>query len=200
MAARKTQPPKIGSGTVSAVKAVIPEVPCYRIAVTGHRPGKLFGYNINSDQYTPVRKFFRKVIATVRINHPVIEAISGMALGADTIWAQEAIAQGIKLHSYVPFVGQHRIWYPESVAVYKELLKKAGQITVVTQGEVPQTQVAKAMNTRNHAMVDACDLLVAIWDGSSGGTGNCVQYARGKGVKILVYHPFTGEMSKINFK
>jgi uncharacterized phage-like protein YoqJ len=35
-----------------------------------------------------------------------------------------------------------------------------------------------AMQIRNEWMVDHCDLLVALWDGSPGGTGNCIRYAK----------------------
>jgi uncharacterized phage-like protein YoqJ len=34
------------------------------------------------------------------------------------------------------------------------------------------------MQIRNEWMVDRCDKLIAVWDGSKGGTGNCVDYAK----------------------
>jgi uncharacterized phage-like protein YoqJ len=34
------------------------------------------------------------------------------------------------------------------------------------------------LQKRNEWMVDHCDLLIAVWDGSEGGTANCVRYAR----------------------
>ncbi|WP_188052008.1 hypothetical protein [Azospirillum sp. Sh1] len=40
------------------------------------------------------------------------------------------------------------------------------------------------MNTRNEWMVDHSDRLLALWDGSQGGTANCVRYARGLGRPI----------------
>lgn len=36
------------------------------------------------------------------------------------------------------------------------------------------------MQRRNAWMVDHCDFLLACWDGSPGGTGNCMAYARAK--------------------
>jgi uncharacterized phage-like protein YoqJ len=40
----------------------------------------------------------------------------------------------------------------------------------------------RAMQRRNEWMVDRADKLVALWDGSWGGTFNCIEYARKKGV------------------
>jgi hypothetical protein len=38
-------------------------------------------------------------------------------------------------------------------------------------------------------MVDNSDLLIAVWDGSSGGTSNCVSYATIKGKQIIRIDP-----------
>ncbi len=38
-------------------------------------------------------------------------------------------------------------------------------------------------------MVNNCDMLIAVWDGSDGGTANCVKYAQSKGVDIRIINP-----------
>jgi hypothetical protein len=38
-------------------------------------------------------------------------------------------------------------------------------------------------------MVDRCDIVIAAWDGSRGGTGHCVEYARHKKKEIIVLTP-----------
>jgi hypothetical protein len=43
-------------------------------------------------------------------------------------------------------------------------------------------------------MVDHAELLIAVWDGTSGGTANCVKYARKDGVEIWRINPATHEM------
>ncbi len=43
------------------------------------------------------------------------------------------------------------------------------------------------MQKRNEWMVDNCDMLVAVWDGTDGGTYNCIDYAkRMKKPRILI--------------
>jgi uncharacterized phage-like protein YoqJ len=43
-----------------------------------------------------------------------------------------------------------------------------------------------AYQLRNEFMVDAADVLAAFFDGSRGGTFNCVQYARSVGRKTVI--------------
>jgi uncharacterized phage-like protein YoqJ len=38
------------------------------------------------------------------------------------------------------------------------------------------------MQIRNEWMVDNAHIVLALWDGSSGGTGNCIKYANRKSV------------------
>jgi hypothetical protein len=45
---------------------------------------------------------------------------------------------------------------------------------------------------RNERMVDLSDMVAAFWDGSSGGTGNCVCYARSIGKRMVRFSDFTG--------
>ena len=41
------------------------------------------------------------------------------------------------------------------------------------------------MQKRNEYMVDLTDKVIAVWDGSKGGTGNCVRYAEKCGKEII---------------
>ena len=45
------------------------------------------------------------------------------------------------------------------------------------------------MQKRNEYMVDKCDILLAVWDGSAGGTNNCVKYARKLDKEIIIIDP-----------
>lgn len=41
------------------------------------------------------------------------------------------------------------------------------------------------MQKRNEYMVDLADIVIAVWDGSASGTGNCVRYAERCGKQII---------------
>ena len=45
------------------------------------------------------------------------------------------------------------------------------------------------LNARNHGMVDACDMMLALYDGTPSGTGNCVTYAQKQGVPVVMIAP-----------
>ena len=45
------------------------------------------------------------------------------------------------------------------------------------------------MQIRNQWMVDNCELLIAVFDGTSGGTANCVNYAKSIRKNTVVINP-----------
>jgi uncharacterized phage-like protein YoqJ len=136
-------------------------------AATGHRPNKLGGYG--EDVYQRLKFMARFYLRDTKPK----EVISGMALGWDQAWADAAVAEGIPFIAAVPFEGQENIWPEESKARYRELLGKASSKIVVCPGGY----AAWKMQRRNEWMVNICTKLVALWDGTSGGTGNCIKYA-----------------------
>lgn len=153
------------------------------IAFTGHRPNKLGGYDDKTNLRSRIMKRVDEVFTPYKFQNIII--ISGMALGVDTWAAEFAIAHNIPFHAYIPFVGQERMWPPAAQAHYHDLRRKAALcVHVCSEG-----YAAWKMQKRNEAMVDSCSVLIAVWDGTSGGTGNCVQYAKSKGCKIIHINP-----------
>jgi precorrin-6x reductase len=45
------------------------------------------------------------------------------------------------------------------------------------------------MQRRNMQMIDCADIVIAVWDGSTGGTKNAVDYAEESGLKIIFIDP-----------
>lgn len=138
------------------------------MAFTGHRPEKLGGYGPSRLQWA-VRGALREALLAL---NPSL-CISGMALGVDQ-WAAEACLElDIPFVAAVPFAGQESRWPAESQRHYHELLKRAWRVHVVSGGGY----APEKMHTRNEWMVDHCNTLVSVWNGSSGGTNNCREYA-----------------------
>lgn len=145
------------------------------ICGTGHRPNKLGGYG---------RPVLDRLIAVahawLEANRPDV-VISGMALGWDQALAVAAIRLKIPTHAYIPCVGQESMWPEKSQKFYHKILERcAFQRTVH-----PDTFTPVCMQWRNEAMVDAADTVLALWDGSPGGTGNCIRYAKQKKKPIV---------------
>lgn len=138
------------------------------IAVTGHRPDKLLGYG--RDREHRLGFYARMCLNGVSCK----KVITGMALGWDMAVAGACVFWHIPFMAVIPFDGQELRWPEESQYTYRQLLRIADETTVVSGGKYS----AYKMQLRNQFMVDRCDLLLALWDGSDGGTANCVRYAQ----------------------
>ena len=77
------------------------------ISLTGHRPDKLAGYDMTNDYYNRLRQRLIRIIERSLAQYPTVECHSGMALGADTVWAEAIIACRDKYgKDRVPFVAE----------------------------------------------------------------------------------------------
>ena len=157
---------------------------------TGHRPNKLGGYNPNPIQ-TQIRKRLTEMIRDT-YGMGIRNFITGMALGVDQ-WACEILIdlrkrpeyKDIKIIAAIPFKGQEGAWFKQSVEHYNELLKQVDRVEYTS----PPGYAAWKMQTRNKWMVDHSKIVIAVWDGTSSGTANCVKYAQIKKKQIYRINP-----------
>lgn len=134
---------------------------------TGHRPNKLGGYG--DDVLERLIDLANRQLS----EHNVEKVVSGMALGWDTALAIAATQRNIPFIAAVPFLGQERMWSEDQQTIYHNLLDLSEKTVIVCDGGYGPWK----MQRRNEWMVDNSDLVFALWDGSKGGTANCVQYA-----------------------
>jgi len=139
------------------------------IAFSGHRPNKLGGYNLPNPTYIYVCQEIDKLLRQLNPD----KVISGMALGVDQWAANIAMKLNIPVLAAVPFEGQEKKWPPKSQNIYHKLINKCSEVVYIC----PPGYTNKKMQIRNMWMVDQCDILIGIHDGSEGGTGNCLKYA-----------------------
>lgn len=138
------------------------------VAGTGHRPDKLGGYD--EDVFRALVELARTAIT----RYEPLLVISGMAQGWDQALAQAAQDLRVPYAAAVPFANQDMVWPREARARYRALLAGASHVAMVSPGPFTPAK----MQRRNEWMVDHCDALLALWDGSRGGTFNCLEYAR----------------------
>ena len=145
------------------------------VSGTGHRPNKLGGYGMPATV-----KLVNLARDWLEENKPS-QVISGMALGWDYALAAAAFDLDIPFIAAVPFEGQEKMWPDESKRNYHTLLADASKVEYVCEpGYAPWK-----MQKRNEWMVDNSDLVLAVWNGTPGGTANCVRYAQQKGIEIV---------------
>lgn len=149
------------------------------VAFTGHRPDKLgFEY----DYEGPYSEYLFQEIGCILKDIKPTKGIVGMALGVDTIAALECLYQGIPVTAAIPFKGQESRWPEKSQEIYKKIL--AHKLVTPVYVCEPGYHYRK-MQIRNEWMVDRCDVLIAVWDETEGGTFNCIKYADKK--KQIIY-------------
>jgi uncharacterized phage-like protein YoqJ len=139
------------------------------VSCTGHRPDKLGGYGPAAQAH--VYQIAYDWLETFRPS----ELCSGMALGWDQACAEAAIVLGIPLVAIVPFAGQEARWPAPSQEHYRLLLAHATRVWQVSTGGYDSVK----MLIRNQRLVERGDLLLAMFDGTPGGTQHAVNYAKG---------------------
>ena len=167
------------------------------ISLTGHRPNKLAGYKLTNNFYTRLRKRLIRIIERSLENYQVVECHSGMALGADTVWAQAIIdcrhrfgKDRVRLVADIPDYNQSSRWTDDSKRLWKALLGYADEVR--TYNENDGKSYAYVLNQRNIGMIDACDLLIAVYNGDkTGGTANGFNYGKSTGKYITIIAPHT---------
>ena len=146
------------------------------VSFAGHRPDKLGGWNPAHPIVGSVRRGLRLALEGIRPSR----AISGMALGVDQWAAWACVELDIPFVAAVPCDDMDSMWPERSRASFRDLLDQADEVHVVSPGPYKPWK----MQRRNEWMIDNSSLLVAVHDGSAGGTFNCIRYAEAVGRAI----------------
>lgn len=120
------------------------------------------------DAHCRLAKFAKETLKTIQPDF----VISGMALGWDLALAEACDWVNIPFVAYLPCKGQAAAWSEQFQNLYENLLTYADKIVVVSPEYTPV-----CMQERNRRMVDNADHILALWNGSPGGTSNCIRYA-----------------------
>ncbi len=143
------------------------------VAFTGHRHWKYSEVKASLDEI--VVKYGRDAVW-----------ICGGAVGLDSHAAQYTMENGIRLWLVLPFspVVMSKRWNSGQKDLLHKTIKYAEKLSVLS----PVYDV-RFYQERNERMVDMSHVLCAFFNGSAGGTANCVRYARYIGQPIDAYHP-----------
>lgn len=165
------------------------------IALTGHRPDKLAGYDMTRPYYDRLRNHLIMILETIIDRYDIVECHSGMALGADTIWAEAIIhckekhGDRVMFVADIPDYNQPSRWTRQSQEVWHDLIAQATLVNTYQKND--GMSYAYVLNQRNIGMISECDILLAVYDGTPGGTANAVRYAQKKNKSIVRIDPKT---------
>ncbi len=160
------------------------------VCFTGHRLQKLpFGFNEEDPKCIKMKRMLCRKIEDLIVNHGASHFISGMAIGVDMICGEIVLElknehPHITLECAIPCRSQPDRWSKEMKDRYYSVLNQSDCKTVLQEH-----YTADCMHKRNEYMVEKSEIVIAVWDGSSSGTGYTVNIAKEKGKKIYVLNP-----------
>lgn len=154
-------------------------------AFTGHRAWKL---PWGSDEEDPRCQAVKTILAQ-RLEQAFSMGcrtfLCGMALGCDLYFA-EAVLQlrerepDARLVAMIPCPNQSSGWTQPQRQRYAALLDRCDRRELLEP-----VYSEGCMLRRNQAMIDRAQVLISVYDGSPGGTGSTVRYARSRGLTVL---------------
>ena len=151
---------------------------------TGHRPEKLPWGSYEEDPRCCALKLLiaRQIEQAAEAGAQTF--CCGMARGCDLYFA-EAVIQAktvrpeLRLEAWLACPGQADLWRETDRIRWQNLLDLCDSIHIL---EAHYSD--GCLLRRDKAMVDRVDELISVWDGSPGGTGWTVRYAKRQGKKL----------------
>ena len=128
----------------------------------------------------------RNHVLSLRVQHPDLILISGMAEGWDEAIAKVGMREGIPYLAYVPNPGYGRYYWQEHTLTGRNRMSTFNELLVAAQKVIYVAQTVYVGNVhanfvRNQVMVDACDMAL-VYNPQSSGTRHAVSllHAAGK--------------------
>lgn len=160
------------------------------VCFTGHRPNKLYGYDLTDERYIKLYNVIKDYCKEMIEGHGYDTFYSGGALGLDTV-AFIAINSlkkeypNIKNILAIPFENQYIKWNNKDKERYEKMKALADKIIYVDKLDKYKIKDYKEdiyypakMQKRNEYIVDNSDVVISVWDRKrKGGTYNCIKYA-----------------------
>ena len=160
----------------------------YSVSFTGYRPEKMPFPNEEHPRCAALKTRLRELIEKC-IKDGADCFFSGMARGTD-MWCAEIVLElkktypNIKLCAIIPCRTQTSGWTDEEKRRYDSISQECDSVVCISE-----SYTKSCMMKRNRALVDCCDLLIAVYDGQPGGTAHTVSYAQSKSKKIITVEP-----------
>ena len=167
---------------------------------TGHRPDKLpWGLCEQDPRCAAIKHSLDREVEGL-YHRGFRHFISGMAMGCDLYFVEAALNLREKypeltVEGAIPCPTQADRWPERQRRRWRELLGRCDLETVVQQH-----YDRFCMLRRDRYMVDRSAAILAVFDGTPGGTQYTLNYAMNKSLEILLLDPFRPEASAVRFE
>jgi ribonuclease HI/uncharacterized phage-like protein YoqJ len=146
-----------------------------RVAVVGHKPTELGGYEENL-LTGELRRRLGEVLEAKRELHPDLVVLTGLGLGAEQLGAEAAAAVGVDYVAVLPYPDPDSVWPAPSKDRFRSLLAGARSV-VVLQSRPPENKqkAGAALSRRDAWLYRHADEAIAVWDGADPIVGRMVR-------------------------
>jgi uncharacterized phage-like protein YoqJ len=156
---------------------------------TGHRPAKLPWHDNEDDTRCTALKSSLFDIVEALYYADKTHFICGMAIGCDMYFCEAVLKlrsehDDVTLEAAIPCEQQTAKWNDFYKKRYLYLIHQCDIETVLQRN-----YTADCMKRRNQYMVDNSSVLVAVFDGTPGGTSQTLAYAKSRGLDIIKLSP-----------
>jgi len=137
-----------------------------KIAIVGHRPPEIGGYEKNPTA-DGLRRHIKEILVAKASIFDEVAVLTGLQLGTETLGAEAAIEAGVPFIAVLAFPDPSARWPKAAQKHFDELIDQAIDV-VVLANQVPSSpaQVAKAFAKRDRWLQTEAAEAVVVWDGS----------------------------------
>ena len=151
---------------------------------TGHRPEKLpWGKDESRADCIALKRRIDEALEEL-YHRGFRNFITGMALGCDLYFAEAVLAlrqrHEVGLEAAIPCLSQAKNWSAQEQARYQSILEQC-DLELAVQHNYTQG----CMLRRNRYMVERSTALLAVYNGSKGGTRYTISYALDRGLEVV---------------
>jgi ribonuclease HI/uncharacterized phage-like protein YoqJ len=145
------------------------------VAVFGHRPPELGGYDENPVA-AGVRDKVAEILAAKKEMHPDLWMLTGLLLGAEQLAAEAARKAGVPYVAVQPYPAPESQWPSSSRDRYADLIRHAGA-AVLLERSVPDSKpkFGAALARRDGWLAKHANEAIVVWDGQDQALGKLVR-------------------------
>jgi uncharacterized phage-like protein YoqJ len=157
----------------------------------GHRPFKLpYGFEEDHPDCVRLKLMLGMEIETM-IAQGCTTFYSGMTWGV-SIWCAEMVLnmkqafpeKNIRLNAVLPYEEHHAGWTREYQERYFNLMENVDEVVCLYPHYMDGCN-----RERYRYMIDRSQYLIAVYNGDTGGTKHAIEYAKDKGLNIVLFNP-----------
>lgn len=136
------------------------------VAVFGHRPPQLGGYDLDNPVARAAKGTLVDVLKGWAAVHPDLVVATGLGLGAEQLAADAALQAGVPYVAVLAYPDPDSVWPSASKERFRRLLAGARQtVTMASKAPASKQEAGKAAGARDSWVAGVADAAVVIWDG-----------------------------------